>query len=289
MTESYNVISVNGKYTNAENYKVDLSSRAFRYGDGFFETMHANGQVVQFLDDHFERMQKAANILQIKLPDHFTLPYLENHIAGLLHRCRLYQGTKVRVLVSRKSGGLFIPQNNEAEILIECEFLGKGSYELNKDGIVVGEYFCNSNYSSDVSAFKSLNSLPYVLAGLHAKNNNFDDVLVVNKQGYIIEATSSNFFCIKNKVIFSPDLKLGAVHGIMRKNVISIANNMGFEVKFDAKLTLENIIDMDEMFLTNAVVGIKWIGGFKNRRYFKRYSTKIIKKINDQNFSSFRG
>jgi len=283
MNNSYQILSVNGEYLSSLNYNVDRNSRAFRYGDGFFETMHANGQKVQFLDDHFSRLQTAAEVLSIELPDNFTIDYLQTHIAGLLHRCRLYQGVKVRIIVSRSEGGLYIPKNNNAQILIEAEYLSEGKYELNKDGIVVGVYN-EPLYATPICAFKTLNALPYIIAGVYASKNNYDDVLLINKDSYIVEATSSNLFCFKDKVLYTPALKLGAVHGVMRKNIIVVAQKMGFEVKSESLLTEHNLLEMDELFLTNAVSGIRWIAGLGKRRYFKRYSAKILRELNKQEF-----
>lgn len=283
MDSKFHIVSVNGEYVSAVNFNIDSNSRAFRYGDGFFETMHANGQVVQFIDDHFERIKLAANTLSIELPDNFTKEYLELHIGGLLHRCRLYQGAKVRIIVSRSTGGLFIPENNKAQILIEAEYLSEGKYEMNKVGLVIGVYN-EPVFPTSISAFKSLNALPYVLAGIYASKNNFNDVLLLNKDGYIIEATSSNVFCLKDKIIYTPALRLGAVNGVMRKKIIAIAKKMGFEVKEEALLTEQSLLDMDELFLTNAVSGIRWVTGFGNRRYFKRYSAKILRELNMQEF-----
>lgn len=283
MDSKYQIVSVNGEFVSAVNFCVGSNSRAFRYGDGFFETMHANGQVVQFLNDHYDRIKYAAEVLSIDLPDNFTIDYLRSHIAGLLHRCRLYQGAKVRIIISRNSGGLYIPTNNKANVLIEAEYLSEGKYELNPNGIVVGIYPEPMNVTK-LSSFKSLNALPYIMAGVYASKNNFNDVLLVNKDSYIVEATSSNFFCIKDKTLYTPALKLGAVHGVMRKNLIAIAKKMGFEVKEESLLTEHNLLEMDELFLSNAVSGIRWITGLNKRRYFKRYSTKILRELNKQEF-----
>jgi len=70
------------------------------------------------------------------------------------------------------------------------------------------------------------------------------------------------------------------VQGIMRKHIISIANELGYQVDDEALLLPQDLLLMDEVFLTNAIAGIKWVAGYKNRRYFKKNTIKLIEVLN---------
>ncbi len=201
----------------------------------------------------------------------------------------MYQGAKVRIYIVRKDGGLYIPKLNDANIVVEAAYLSKGPYELNQDGLVVGLFNDFARVKQPFSEFKSMNALPFVLAGVFAKENNFDDAILINEVGSIVEATSSNLFCVKGKKIYTPSLNTGCVHGIMRKEIIEIANCLGYNVEEKDNLTLDTLLEMDELFLTNAVSGIKWVTGLNDRRYYKRYSVKILAELNRQVFSSSLG
>lgn len=284
MNKNYEIISVNGDFLKKKDAHLPFDNRAFRYGDGLFETMHANGQKVQFLNDHYQRLRQGAEILNLELPRDFSLNYLEQHLSALLNRCKLYQGVKIRVFVIRKNGGLYLPENNSSDIIIEAEYLSKGTYFLNEKGWVVGIFSDFVKPESPLFNFKSLNALPYVLCGIFAKKNSFDDALLINKNKQIVEASSSNIFCIKDKIIYTPALVSGCVAGVMRKNLIQILRKEGFEVVEKEALASDELLSMDEVFLTNAIAGIRWVSGIDNRRFYKKYTPKILGFLNQNAF-----
>lgn len=284
MGNKYQVVSYNQQYLNWDSFKIDLTNRGLRYGDGFFETMHANGLDVQFVDDHFLRIIKAAKVLKIHLPEYFSLVYLRKQVSGLLSRCKLFQAARVKLTVLRSGEGLYIPQTSIADIIIEASFLGKGKYELNEQGITVGIYNEFAKPKLPYLQFKSLNAQIYVLASIFAQQNNYDDVLLVNETGKIVEATSSNFFAVREKNIYTPSLNTGCVRGVMRKQIIKIAIELGYNIHETDSIDEDFILQMDELFLTNAMVGTKFISGFKNRRYYNRNSKKIIGLLNEVAF-----
>ena len=129
-----------------------------------------------------------------------------------------------------------------------------------------------------------MNAQIYILASLFAQSHSFDDVLLVSDDQFFIEATSSNLFAIRGNELFTPSLKLGPVEGIMRKQILKIASETGFRINDDAYLLTGDLHQMDEIFLTNAVSGIRSVIGFQNRRYFKKKSQLLIEKLNNLAF-----
>jgi len=280
MDTAYNLISFNKEYISAKEFKLDLSNRAFRYGDGFFETMHANGLEVQFINDHFARIEKASQLLKIELPEYFTLAFLKTQVAGLLRRNKLFQGVRVKLTIYRNSEGYYLPKSNGADIVIEAVYLSKGFYELNTEGIIIDIYDEMPKPKTLFGSIKSINAQLYVLAGIFAQQQGVNDVLLVNEQGFVLEATSSNVFALKDNTLYTPSLTSGCVEGIMRKQIINIASAMGFVVDDNASFKPDDLLKMDELFLTNAIVGIKSVSAYKNRRYFKRSATKLLQELN---------
>jgi len=280
MDNKYQLISFNKEFIAAKDFNLGLDNRAFRYGDGFFETMHANGLEVQFIEDHFVRIVKAAEILKLELPDYLTVSFLKKQIGGLLSRCKLFQAARVKLTIYRTGEGFYITDSNSCDIVIEASFLGKGHYELNTNGITIGIYDESPKPKSLFNSIKSINAQPYILAGIFAKQHNFDDVLLLNEDGFIVEATSSNIFAVKNRVVYTPSLNSGCVNGIMRKQILHISKILGYEVDENATIKPNDLLEMDELFLTNAIVGIKYISGYKNKRYFKRVAQKLILELN---------
>ena len=280
MDNKYQLISFNKEYISTDNFRLELSNRAFRYGDGFFETMHANGLDIQFVEEHYKRIIKATKILKLNLPDFFSLEFLKNQISGLLTRRKLFQAARIKLTIYRTGEGYYIPNSNSSDILIEAFYLGKGPYELNSEGIIIGIYDEMHKPKSIYSSIKSINAQFYIMAGIFAKENRFDDVLLLNEEGFIIEATSSNIFVVKGKTIITPNLTMGCVEGIMRDQIISIAQQLGYKVLYN-NITPKDLLNMDELFLTNAIVGVKYVSGYKNKRFFKRTASKLMHELNN--------
>ena len=80
-------------------------------------------------------------------------------------------------------------------------------------------------------------------------------ILVVDDDNNIIEGTMSNLFIIKDKRLLTPDLARSGVAGIMRENILNIANQENMESTIKP-LSLDELLDADECFVTNSVIGI---------------------------------
>jgi branched-chain amino acid aminotransferase len=285
VSSSYHNISVNREYLLASSYAIDLQNRSFKYGDGFFETIHANGLKAQFLADHFQRIQKAAQILYIDLPAYFSLAFFEQQISGLLSRNKLFQAARVKATFVRAGGGIYKPETNQTELLIEASYLGKGPYALNEQGVVLGVFDAMAKPIMPYLQIKSSNAQFYVLASLFASQHGFDDALLLSADGYLVEATSSNVFVVQGKQLFTPSLELGCVQGVMRKQILKLASELGYQVNANAFLKPADLLAMDEVFLTNAIQGISYVSGFENRRYFKKGSQKLMQSLNQLAFT----
>ena len=101
-----------------------------------------------------------------------------------------------------------------------------------------------------LSNIKSVNSLVSVLASIHANENNFDNAILFNTLGNIIEATNANIFISKHDTIYTPSLADGCVDGTMRKWV---SNELDVVEK---SISSFEILDAEEVFVTNASSGV---------------------------------
>jgi branched-chain amino acid aminotransferase len=249
--------------------------------------MHANGLEIQFAREHYNRITKAAEILKMELPDFFTFDFFKKQVSGLLSRCKLFQAVRVKLTVYRTGEGLFITGSKNCDIIIEASYLDKGYYKLNEKGLTLGIFTEIPKPDIIYNTIKSINAQIYILAGIYARKKGFDDVLLINNKGCIVEATSSNVFCVKNNNIYTPALSSGCVEGIMRKQIIDIAGNNGFNVVETEKLLPGNLLEADEIFLTNAISGIRYVLAYKNKRYFKHTAQKFINELNKTAFKDY--
>ena len=95
----------------------------------------------------------------------------------------------------------------------------------------------------------------------------------------IIESTSSNLFLISNGVLYTPGLDGGATAGVMRSEIINLALAAGMKV-YECNLTPQNLLIADEVFLSNAVNGLRWVGSYRTKRYFNATAQELVRSLN---------
>ncbi|MBI5217655.1 MAG: aminotransferase class IV family protein [Bacteroidia bacterium] len=286
MSNEAKYISLNGNFYLAGNPVLSHKNRAFCYSDALFETMRAYQEKVQFFPEHYQRLSGGMDMLKMNIPVAFTQNRIHDEITGLLKKNRIYKGARVRLTVFRNDGGFYIPECNDISYLIEVSELENIFYGSQPKGLHIGLFDEIRKPVNIFSGLKTTNSLLFVMAGLHAKNNHWDDCVILNDEGNIVESVSSNIFMIRDKIIYTPKLSDGCINGIMRCQIINLARSLNYEVLDDVSLQPQNLLEADEAFLTNAVAGITWVLGFEKRRFFHDVSANLTVKLNETAFNS---
>ena len=132
-----------------------------------------------------------------------------------------------------------------------------------------------------LSPYKLANAQLYVLASVFFKENQLDDALIKNENGNIIETTNSNLFISSNGVLYTPPLSEGCVGGIMRMQVINLAISNGMLV-YENPIQLQHLLSADEIIITNSIKGIRWIGQYKDKRYYNSLANKLTDLLNQE-------
>jgi branched-chain amino acid aminotransferase len=275
MKKQNEFICFNGKIISSNDFKISGSDRAFQYGDGIFETMHWHQNKILFIDDHFERLKKGLLALKIIMPASFSKKSLAKIVTILINKNKITGDARVRLQVWRKEGGFYIPVSNEGQFIITVNQLMDDGFSFPKKGLTIG--LCE-NVILPLHNFQNLktcNSIPYVLAGIYAKENNLDDCLIMNSKGKIAEATSSNVFMVKDGKVFTPPLTDGCVEGVMRKQVIQLLQRIKIPFK-EKSLTPVDFENANEIFLTNVIYGIRWVESYNGAKMKNKFSSTIF-------------
>src|SRR6056297_1170881 len=278
-------ILFNGHYHRKEDFGLSYQNRAFCYGDALFETMYANGTQIQFFADHMIRLRFGMKTLGMEIPSIINNDSIEKEITKLLHKNKLYQGVRIRLTVFRNEGGKYTPTDNSASYLAETEYLEQEQYQLNSKGLSIGLFNQIKKPVNKLYNLKSANALIYIQAGLYAQKNNYDDCLLVNEQNQLVEGISSNLFLIKENTLYTPPLNDGPVAGIMRKQILKIADSLNFKVVNNQSCDEKQLLQADEVFLTNSISGIRWVVGYKDRRYFNHTAKLLMDALNKYAFN----
>ena len=239
-------IIFNGKILNQQDIQFNTIKRAINFGDGFFETIRiVNGDVL-FIESHLKRIFKALKILKISNSENFNAEIIKAKIKELLLHNKIDNGGRVKIYFFRSGLGTYLPITNEISFIIECFHLENNLYQLNKKGFLVDIFYDYQKQINNLSAFKTSNSLLYVLASIYANDNDLNDTLILNEKKYIIESSNSNIFLFHKDSIITPALNSGCIAGIMREEIIKIINFLDIKI-IERDITLEDLMNSKEI------------------------------------------
>ncbi len=274
-------VNNNGEVLSSSNPTIKTGNRAFLYGDGVFESIRIiNGKPIN-LENHVKRMIEGAKTLKMRPPSFFSVSFFEEKIVELAQRSGIHFGGKCRISLDRSSGGTFCPESNEVEYFIEVYPTDVNHFELNEKGVEIDLYMDLKKEKTILSNFKTKNGLIYIMAAISAKEKGVDDYLISNSTGGILESTSANLFVVSNGVLYTPGLEEGCLAGTMRMQIINLALKHGIKV-YECNILPQNLLVADEIFLTNAIQGIKWVSGYRTKRYFNSVAKKMTDLLNDK-------
>ncbi len=265
-----------GQICSEESLSLGLN-RAFRYGDGLFETLRIIHGKPQNYSEHLRRLTQGLKQLKIDFTAQQQKEMLR--LISELLITQSMQGGILRIFVFRRGGGRYTPEENNADYLVEVEPLRENEFQLNTRGLNLNIAQIRLHKFSSTNGLKSLSALPHVLASVEKQERRLDDLLFLNEEGFLVEATSSNIFLCFGNEIHTPPLSDGCLPGIMRQQVLKLANKEGIKT-VERSMGLEDLIDAEECFLTNSIAGIKWVVAFRDKRYYNRQSKKLIALIN---------
>ena len=256
---------LNGHLISIYEPTVSFANRAFRYGDSLFESIRVCNNRVMFLKDHINRLKLGMTVLRMNLPAELNSDNVYEFIVQLLKSNVHAPHARVRLTVFRNDGGHYTPLTNDISFLIESEPLESG-YQLNQRGYWVDIYADIKKPVNKLSNLKTGNALMNVMAGIAKQSMKLDECLLVNQNGGICESISSNIFVVKNSTLFTVPLTDGCVAGVMRRQIMHLAAENKI-LTFESPVTTYTLMNADEIFLTNTIQGIRWVGQFKDRFY----------------------
>lgn len=236
-----------------------------RFGDGLFETIKIIDGKAVWLTEHLNRLLKGASALYLLTKNNFKKDTAKA-IAELIKRNEIYEGGICRIILFRGGEGKYLPDNNEAQLFIEASKSKENGFSTNMEGLKLGVSKKVTLSWNQFSEFKTLNSLPYIIASLEAKENGFDDLLILDNAGFIVESTSSNVFIEKDGIYYTPSISCGCVDGIARRKFIESLRKKNVLVK-ETNLKHEELLNADCMFICNSISGILKIVKFESKKF----------------------
>jgi branched-chain amino acid aminotransferase len=244
---------------NGELFEKEISlspqHRGLRYGDGLFETIKVIDGKLMHGEKHFGRLFYGMKVLQID-SEKFHVEKMEKLCQKLMNHLDKKDGV-IRINVIRKS---IVRSKSNYNFDTIIEFLkddNAGKYILNKVGLSIGFFEKYKIQPDELSNIKSNNRTLYTIAQ-QSMPIQYDDVLILNTNGKISDATIYNVFWVKDGKVFTNPASDGGVDGVMRKVIAEKLYGTEFEITIQS-VKKQDLINADEIFLTNAVKGIRWV------------------------------
>jgi len=256
------MINYNGELRTVDDFNTVLSNRAFKYGDGLFETIKAVDGRVIFAEDHYFRLMASMRMLRMDISMNFTLEFFEQEILRLIDSLGLTDA-RIRFSVFRNAGGLYLPDQNKSSFFIEASKLvvtHKPVYEVD----LFKDYYV---YSGLLSTLKTNNRVLNVIASNYAADYDLDNCLLLNESKHIVETINGNIFMIKGNVVRTPALSEGCIKGIARKKIIELLKTHADYTIEEGVISPFELLKADELFMSNSIIGIQSITKYRKKSY----------------------
>lgn len=242
-------VYIDGQYLAENDAKVSVFDHTFLYGDGVFEGIRVYEGCIFRLAQHLDRLWDSAKYIMLNIP--MTKEEMTEAVAETVRRNEISNGY-IRLVVSRGKGtlGLSPWRCKHASIVIIADTIQLYAEETYKNGMKLVTVPTMRNRMESLNArVKSCNYLNNILAHIEGHNSGCEEALMLDANGFVIECTGDNIFIVKNEVLFTPPVYLGALDGVTRQCIMEVAREKGYEVR-EQPFTRYEIFTADECFLT---------------------------------------
>ena len=270
-------INFNGNIYPEHETLLPVSNRAYRYGDGFFESMVMFNKKMPLLEYHWSRVVFTAEIMSAFFPPGFSMESLESMILDLASVNDAVHNARIRIQFYRKGQGLYLPEEDELGFSIQMDKQGNDRFEAG-EGLKAGMRDDCFKGLSMVSDIKNSGALMYMMAAQYARSEGWDECILTNHFGQLCEGLNSNIFIVKNDELITPTLDSGCVNGVMRNYLIWLTGGKVIERDMEA----EEVFEADEILLTNAVKGVQWVKELQGKVYNNKKAIQLTELLNSR-------
>lgn len=247
------MINLNGSLLDTLPEPLQLVQRGLWYGDSLFETIRVFDGEIPLLSAHWQRLRTGLQTLRYAMPETWSAGFFRSEILRVAPA-----NARVRLTVWRSPGGLYAPTDSAPQFLITASSLPSGRYEWSEQGLHMG--LCRSVRLpvDTLSGLKAPNAPRYVAAALEAREQGWDDAVLLNGFERVCEAVSSNIVWITGQEVVTPPLSEGPVTGVLRGLLPLLTARVGLRYA-EKTAQFDDLLAADELLLTNAVSGIRWV------------------------------
>lgn len=258
-------IILNDQLLKAESARLPAITPAALYGRGVFTTLAVYSGRPFLWQDHWARLMAHADRVKVdrsSLEEAQTLARLDR----LIEANNVSEGRARITLLSNAGRDLFWNPNGENKSIETLLLIMTGERHASVDSLALTVSPYRINTLSPLVGVKSVNYLEHLIAWEEARARDFHEAVVLNERGEVVSATMANIFWVKDGVLHTPALSVGALAGTTRACIISLAEDLGVPL-VEGVNELAQVGDADEIFLTSAGLGVAIVTTFDFHRY----------------------
>jgi branched-chain amino acid aminotransferase len=263
-------IWIDGRLVDYKDAKVHVLTHGLHYGTGIFEGIRsyatANGNAIFRLDDHIKRLYNSGKAYFMDFA--YTPDDLKNATIDVVNANKLGD-CYIRIIAFYGYGKLGVnPLPNKVSIAITA---WQWTEHIRKEDLTLGIHLMVSSWEKVASrslpthAKGVANYANSALARMEALKSGFDEAIMLNSNGHVVEASAENIFLVKNGKLYTPPLSSGALEGITRDTVIDIAEKNKTKV-ITENISRDELYYFDEVFLTGTASEIVPVGYIDHRK-----------------------
>jgi branched-chain amino acid aminotransferase len=260
---------MNGRLVDWDDARIHVLTHTLHYGTGVFEGIRcyatADGPAIFRLTDHVNRMHASAKILMMPLP---------YSVAELVEACKEtvratgLASCYVRPIAYYGYGEMGVSTIGcTVDVAIACWPWGAylGEEALLKGARLKVSSWTRHDHNTMPPASKTTgNYVNSSLAKVEAVRSGYDEAVMLNPQGLVSECTGENLFVARRGRLITPPLAAGALEGITQETVMTIASDLGFDVRVD-DLARSDLYVAEEMFLCGTAAEVTPVASVDDR------------------------
>jgi branched-chain amino acid aminotransferase len=288
-----NIIWIDGFLYENQNAKIHILTHSLHYGTAVFEGIRCyktqKGLAIFRLQDHLKRLFDSAKIYFMNIE--YSMKELEDAIINTIKKNGLDE-CYIRPLVYFGHGKMGVyPLNNKVSVSIAVwkwdEYIKK---ENDEQGIrlMVSGWMRIDGRTMPVHAKATANYANSALARIEAIKSGFDEAILLNTAGKVVEASAENIFIVKNKTLITPPISSGSLEGITRDTVLALAKEDSILTEI-RDISKDELYLADEIFLTGTAAEIKSVGEIDNRMIGNGKIGTITKRMKNLFEKAIRG
>lgn len=241
---------LNGKFLDLKEAKISPLDRGFLFGDAIYEVIASYNNKPFKIEDHLDRL--FINLKDIKISVNYSRQEVKNILESVIEKNDL-SNQIIYLQISRGHEDIrdHIPGPSPSPTIFVCSFPLKNIPNAQTTSIKAS---LKKDFRWRKSNIKSTSLLANVMYKIQASEENFFEI-ILQENGYITEGAVSNVFCVKNNEVKTPSLENNILPGITRSVIIDIVNKIGIKIT-ESKISVEDFMNSDEIWITNTTKGI---------------------------------